>query len=93
MSKAIWRAGEINFYLIGKARSLTVAARWLKLRCYLNQEALRKGVASAVDRGELVLGTVARSDRKAVADRGVKLFHRRIEPHAFGGVDSITDGG
>jgi len=50
-------------------------------------------MAGVVGDSELILGVAARSDLKAVADRGVKLFDRRIEANACGGVDSITNQG
>ena len=57
----------------------------------MNRDALRQRVAGVVGDSELIFGVAMGSDLKAVADRGVKLFHLRIELHACGGVDSIAN--
>jgi hypothetical protein len=50
-------------------------------------------VAGAILSGEFVIGTFRGSDFEAMADRGVKLFDRGINANAFGGIDTVADGG
>jgi len=59
----------------------------------MDREILSESVAGAVGDGELIVSIMERRDLEAMAVRGVKLFDRRIEPHALSGVDSITNRG
>lgn len=59
----------------------------------MNREILSERMAGAVGDSELIVSIMERRDLEAMAVRGVKLFDRRIEPHALGGVDSIANRG